>query len=70
MSSDPLHEASFSDRNEIGGDCIRGGPSADSATSLPELGQGLGEAISGFKKAMHAGEQIATTHIETPVKKS
>ena len=23
---------------------------------LPELGKGLGEAISGFKKAMHDGE--------------
>jgi sec-independent protein translocase protein TatA len=24
---------------------------------LPELGKGLGEAISGFKKAIHEGEQ-------------
>ena len=28
---------------------------------LPELGKGLGEAISGFKKAIHEGEQSATT---------
>ena len=27
---------------------------------LPELGKGLGEAISGFKKAIHEGEQSAT----------
>ena len=31
---------------------------------LPELGKGLGEAISGFKKAIHEGEQSATN---TPV---
>ena len=28
---------------------------------LPELGKGLGEAISGFKKAIHEGEQSAST---------
>ncbi len=28
---------------------------------LPELGKGLGEAISGFKKAIHEGEQTANT---------
>jgi sec-independent protein translocase protein TatA len=28
---------------------------------LPELGKGLGEAISGFKKAIHEGEQAANT---------
>ncbi len=28
---------------------------------LPELGKGLGEAISGFKKAIHEGEQAAST---------
>lgn len=26
---------------------------------LPELGKGLGEAISGFKKAIHEGENSA-----------
>ena len=28
---------------------------------LPELGKGLGEAISGFKKALHEGENSAGT---------
>ena len=28
---------------------------------LPELGKGLGEAISGFKKAIHEGEQSVNT---------
>ena len=28
---------------------------------LPELGKGLGEAISGFKKAIHEGENNANT---------
>jgi sec-independent protein translocase protein TatA len=28
---------------------------------LPELGKGLGEAISGFKKAIHEGENTAST---------
>ena len=28
---------------------------------LPELGKGLGEAISGFKKALHEGENSGTT---------
>jgi sec-independent protein translocase protein TatA len=28
---------------------------------LPELGKGLGEAISGFKKAIHEGENAANT---------
>ena len=27
---------------------------------LPELGKGLGEAISGFKKAMHESEAAVT----------
>ena len=31
---------------------------------LPELGKGLGEAISGFKKAIHEGEQSANTPTE------
>ena len=32
---------------------------------LPELGKGLGEAISGFKKAIHEGEQSASTTADT-----
>lgn len=28
---------------------------------LPELGKGLGEAISGFKKAIHEAEAVPTT---------
>ena len=31
---------------------------------LPELGKGLGEAISGFKKAIHEGEQSASTPVD------
>jgi len=32
-----------------------------SPKKLPELGKGLGEAISGFKKAIHEGEQSVNT---------
>ncbi len=35
---------------------------------LPELGKGLGEAISGFKKAMHDGENAAATPSNAPAK--
>ena len=31
---------------------------------LPELGKGLGEAISGFMKAIHEGEQNANTQTD------
>jgi sec-independent protein translocase protein TatA len=41
---------------------------------LPELGKGLGEAISGFKKAIHEGEagpkDTGTTPPETPANKN
>ena len=39
---------------------------------LPELGKGLGEAISGFKKAIHDGESNAnaTTPTETTANKN
>lgn len=33
---------------------------------LPELGKGLGEAISGFKKAIHDSEAAVTVPPETP----
>ena len=33
---------------------------------LPELGKGLGEAISGFKKAIHDGEAVVTPPAEPP----
>jgi sec-independent protein translocase protein TatA len=37
---------------------------------LPELGKGLGEAISGFKKAIHEGESVVTGPVETPAAKN
>lgn len=37
---------------------------------LPELGKGLGEAISGFKKAIHEGENVANTPAETAAAKN
>ena len=37
---------------------------------LPELGKGLGEAISGFKKAIHEGEANASTPAETTANKN
>ena len=35
---------------------------------LPELGKGLGEAISGFKKALHEGENSANTTADSATK--
>jgi sec-independent protein translocase protein TatA len=35
---------------------------------LPELGKGLGEAISGFKKAMHDGENATNASTESATK--
>jgi len=37
---------------------------------LPELGKGLGEAISGFKKAIHDGESNANASAETTANKN
>ncbi len=37
---------------------------------LPELGKGLGEAISGFKKAIHEGESSAPAPAETTASKN
>ena len=37
---------------------------------LPELGKGLGEAISGFKKAIHDSETAVTAPVETPAAKN
>ncbi|MBI2816631.1 MAG: twin-arginine translocase TatA/TatE family subunit [Acidobacteria bacterium] len=36
---------------------------------LPEFGKGLGEAISGFKKAIHEGQRSAKTPADTATKK-
>ncbi len=37
---------------------------------LPELGKGLGEAISGFKKAIHEGENSANATADTTATKN
>ena len=37
---------------------------------LPELGKGLGEAISGFKKAIHEGEAGADKPADTTTTKN
>jgi len=37
---------------------------------LPELGKGLGEAIRGFKKAVHEGERRADTPAQTAATKN
>ena len=37
---------------------------------IPELGKGLGEAISGFKKAFHQAERGANTPAETAATKN
>jgi len=37
---------------------------------LPELGKGLGEAISGFKKAIHDGESGSSAPAETAAPKN
>ncbi len=37
---------------------------------LPELGKGLGEAISGFKKAIHEGENSTNAQTDTAAAKN
>jgi sec-independent protein translocase protein TatA len=37
---------------------------------LPELGKGLGEAISGFKKAIHEGENNTNAQTDTAAAKN